>query len=109
MPKRDNADEEHDYPEKDGSDGVRAPLTLVEAAEWGRCRLRHLRGTRCWKWRGRGVRGCMRGHWDLLRVFVRVCVRGLGDGLDATEDTRIVGVARKIETEGYLLVLPFGA
>ena len=66
LPKRDDADKEHDYPEKDGTDGVRAPLTLIRATEWGHCRLRHLRGTQGWRWRGRGVRRCMRGHCDLF-------------------------------------------
>ena len=66
LPKRGDADEEHDYPEKDGADGVRAPLTLIEATELDRCRLRHLRGTQGGRWHGRGVRDCMRGHCDFF-------------------------------------------
>ena len=65
LPKSGDADEEHDYPEKYGADGVRAPLTLTEATERERCRLRHLRGTQGWRWHGRGVRGFRRGHCGL--------------------------------------------
>ena len=86
LPKRDDADEEHDYAEKDGADGVRAPLTLIEATEWGRCQLRHLRGTQGWRWRGRGVRDCMRRHCDLFGMFKRVCVSDLGELLGTTEN-----------------------
>lgn len=42
LPKRSDADEEHDYPEKDRADGVRPPLILIEATEMEGCGLRQV-------------------------------------------------------------------
>ncbi len=40
LPERSDADEEHDYPEKDRGNGVRTPLILIEATELKGCGLR---------------------------------------------------------------------
>lgn len=68
LPKRSDADDEHDYAEKDRTDGVRAPLVLTEAAELEGGGLRRVcSAQRC----GRGVQGWIRGHRDLFESVRR--------------------------------------
>ena len=42
LPERSDADEEHDYAEKDRADSVWTPLILVEASELKGCGLRQV-------------------------------------------------------------------
>ena len=78
LPKRSDADEEHDYPEKDRGNGVRTPLILIEVTKLEGRGLRQGRGNQAWGQCGRGIRGCMcmRGHRDYFRSVKEVCVSG---------------------------------
>ena len=82
LPERSDADEEHDYAEKDRTDGVWAPLILVETTELKGCRLRQVRGAQIWGYRGRGVQGWVRGHRALFRSVRGIFVSGGRENLD---------------------------
>lgn len=89
LPKRSDADEGHEYPEKDRADGIRAPLVLIEATELESCGLRQVYGAR-------GVQGCIRGHRNSNRSVKGVFVSGLRGFGCIWRSNRTVGAVRNI-------------